>query len=576
MTRLGCDVYDWVPGALLASVPWTAPDAEPVRVPALPGERGEERLVAVADFPSGRFRGVLWDASFSQHDRARHLGGNQLVVSAPASRRNMRIVGVAEPGEVDQFGGQLYNVSNAVSLELAVGSTVDGAVRRRYVVRDEVRVEKGRISISAVGWVGGLTSDRVIGAPTRRNLIVTNPSFEQGTLAGWRLHGDVEAEVVAGGVDGNWCARARGTPGAAWIERRVVYSQPERPWGRQRIAGAARVKLPTGVDIEDYGLVTVAVVNGGVVAWPDPRRGDPEAAVVTGDMARGDWLDSPVVAFGYLPTPPYTADVWVRLHATDDVAWTYFDDGAIYRRENSSTVTSKDLVAHPTKLFDHAQNGREKYTEGRPRWGIGVVEGEPCGISRVGTWWHEDGERLDDALGELCDEGIDVWDLAGPGRRVASSKRQGRVRTDLRINEADVLGSFAWRLDPGAIRNAIRATSAAGSVWGGADEGLVDHDAAAGQVIDVVLSAPVGMSPAQLKVWLAAQMRSLTTEQAGMGLLVRWPMGQRVEVGDTVPVAARHRSAVLKDWLRITEWSPDQHCRFVAVTLGTDPERGNR
>ena len=93
------------------------------------------------------------------------------------------------------------------------------------------------------------------------------------------MHGDVEAEVVAGGVDGNWCARARGTPGAAWIERRVVYSQPERPWGRQRIAGAARVKLPTGVDIEDYGLVTVAVVNGGVVAWPDPRRGDPEAAV---------------------------------------------------------------------------------------------------------------------------------------------------------------------------------------------------------------------------------------------------------------------------------------------------------
>lgn len=561
----------WRPGVSVPAPPYLD-DGEPERAPEQPGAQGEEWLVSVARFPDGPTRGILWEAKIeAPRIRDQRLGPNQLTVTVPTSDQSMRLLGDLIPNATDDSGALLHHVKKAVAFELIVGSTLDGKARHRFVVRDQVTVTADRVTMTGVGFVGGVTSDRVIGAPQRLNLIRTNRSFERGNLSGWRKVGDAEAGVARGGPDGDWCAWVTGTPGFAWIERSVSYSQPPRPWGRQRIAGQAYVKLPTGLDIDDYGLVTIAVYSGGVQVWPDPRRGDPEAGVVTSDMVRGSWHQRPVVGIGYLPTPPYTADVRLRLHPVSTTERTWFDGDQIFRRENTSTVQPVDLIRHPGQLFNHAQRGRDKSS-----WGITVVEGTPTGVLEVGTWWHEDGQPMNEALNALVGRGMEIWDLPGPARRVKVSKRRGRVRRDLRINPWDILGEVSWTVDPGAQRTAGRAVSQAGSVWGGADEGLKLTGQALGQVLDVTLQGPVGMTPEQLRSWLREQLSGLALLPATSTLLLRFELGMRLEVGDTVRVLPVAGSAAHPDWMRITEWVPDVARRFVAVQVGTDPDLGGR
>lgn len=564
MTSLPCAVHDWIGGTTLPTVPTLPETGEPPRAAPQPGAQAERWRVAVASFPSGAFRGVLWQASIeSMPSRARHLGGNSIRITVPATPTVMRILGVARSGWTDRGGRQVYSLRGAGRLELVVGSDLDGLARRRFYVRQQITVADGVVTINGVGIIGGLTSDRVIGAPTRLNLIRSNASFEQGTLAGWRLHGGVTAQVVDGGVDGAKCVRVRG-PVGAYLERKVEYSQTPQPWGRQRIAGTAMVRLPSGLDIDDFALVTIAVYSGDKQVWPDARRGDPEAGVVTSDMVRGSWITDAVIGVGYLPTPPYTATVCLRLYPVDEAEWTYFDDAQIIRRENTSTTVPKDLVDHPQALFHHAQAAR-----GKSDWGVGVVEGAPTGIVEVGTWWHEDGTSMNEALEKLGGRGLDMWDLPGPGRRVAVAKRQGRIRNDLRVHEWDMIKP-RYGLDPGAQRTAARAVSAAGSIWGGADEGLILDD---DLVIDVILTGPSGMTPSQLKKWLREQLAPLTKVPVSSTVRLRWPVGILIEVGDTIWLPLRSRSAGEDGWYRVTETDPDlKGFRYVDVTVGRDPE----
>lgn len=568
MPSLPCATYDHVGGRTLPSVPSLPPTGEPPRAPAQPGQQGERWTVAVADFPSGRFRGVLWDATIEKAPvRARHLGGNELTISAPLNYRVMRTLGTPVPGSFDLAGRQRYSLRNIGQIELLLGSNVDGLTRRRFVVRGQAQVANGRVTVTAQGWIGGITADRSIGAPTRKNLIKTNSSFESG-LTGWTAHGGAVATIRTGGPDGGKYVGIRG-PEGAYLERRIPFVEPPRPWGRQRIAGTALVKLPAGVDIDDFGLVSVAVYAGGKQWWPSATLGDPDAGVVTSDMVRGSWITDAVVAFGYLPTPPFNAEVCLRLWAVDEVQEVAFDDTSIIRRENTSTVYPWDLVRHASKLFDHAQRHESKND-----WGIGVEEGDPTGIVEVGTWWHEDGTTLPEGLEKLGGRGLDLYDLPGPGRKVMSTKRQGRVRHDIRINAWDIIGP-RWSVDPGAQRTAARAVSSAGSVWGGADEGAVDTSQSGGQVIDVTLSAPAGLTPTQTREWLAHELASLSTVPISAPVRVPYRLGIRLDVGDTVWIDFRSESASEPGWYRITESDPDfKGCRYVDLTVGLDTEMG--
>lgn len=316
------------------------------------------------------------------------------------------------------------------------------------------------------------------------------------------------------------------------------------------------------------------VGTGGTEVWPAGRP-DLEAGVVESDMARGSYDPNPVEAIGYLPAPPYNVDVWVRLYPTDETEKTYYDGVQIIRRENTSTVDAVDYIRHPRQLFEHAQRGRMKTTTGAPAWGVGYSYGTPSGVEAVGTWWHEDGQSLNDALEALAPH-VEVWDYPDGKRTVRAAKRRGAKRTDLQINPFDLLGEIRWQVDPGAQRTAIRATSSAGTIWGGADEGVSNTTQSDGQIIDVILSGPAGMTPEQLKAWATQQLGSLRLLQATATLIVRVPLGLRIQVGDSIRVAVVDASGGHYDWMRVHGWTPNFEAGFIALDVGTDPDLGGR
>jgi len=583
-------------------IPWggdPGPGTVPVEAPDQPNAQGEVWHVAIGPFPSySPAPVVLWGARVeSFQERERSQGGNSITVSCPADPVSMRIIGDAQPNAKDAQGRTVYHVDGAVGWELLVGSNLTGKVKHRFAVRDVVEVSDGMLSITGCGWIGGITGDRVIGAPERKNLIAPG-SFDSGTLDGWSmvvLNADgsvasstpcsgssdsitgLSARVIPGGPDGTYYVKLKGTPDSRhFLERRAPYHQDEQPWGRQRIASTALVRLPIGLDIDDYSLIATAVEVAGVNVWPGTgakRRVDSERGLVTSDMVRNQWMPDPVTGVGYLPTPPFSCDICTRIYPLDPVKEVSFDGVELIRRENTSTSTAVDLTKHPIKLFDHAQHHESKST-----WGVRVVAGAPYGElfdatgekSEIGTWWHEDGQSLSDALEAVCGRGVEVWDVAGPGRVVASAKRRGSKRYDVQINPHDVLGVVKWQTDPGAQRSAARATSAANSIWHGSDEGHVDTRATGGQIIDITMSGPVGMTPTQLRAWVRAQLATMRVAQTTTSLLLVPALAGRLSVGDTVHVAALSLSAALGKWMTITGKSPDLDGRFVMVDLGTE------
>lgn len=576
--RMSVAVYGARGGVLSPSIPHVTdpePGYEPPTPPTVPGMAGEEWMVAVGPFPGEGPKRILWGAKVAVTIRTRRDGGNTCDVTVPASPQVMQILGLPYTGETYQ-GRQLYTPKNAASWELLVGSSLDGLVRWRFVVRDAVEVAGGQVRIRGVGFVGGLTADRIIGAPERINLLIKDiPGAENDPSTGWVAHGSGTATgVVSGGPSSNAVRWVTGTPDRFhYIEKSIPYSEPEHPWGRQRVAGQALVKLPTGLDIDDYGLVTVAVFRAdGSQYWPRDNGAGPDmqAGIVTSDMVRGSWITDPVVGFGFMPPPPFDITIRLRLHPVDETQKVYYDDRKIIRNENSSTVNAVDLTRHTTKLFDHFQNGREKSP-----WGVSVVEGTPVGVSEVGTWWHDDGQQADDALEAIGGRGVDIYDLPGPGRRVMSTARRGNKREDIIVHDWDVCGEASWQVDIGALRTAIRATSSVSSVWGGSDEGLVNASAAGGQVIDALVSGPSGMTPSQLRSWVRSRLKGLSVVPLTCTLALRWPVGMRLALGDTVRVAVSSFAAAQKDWMKVTEIAPQFEQRVVLVTFGTDPDDGS-
>jgi hypothetical protein len=575
------------------AVPWD-PGTTVLEAPDQPNAQSEVWHVAIGPFPAEGPFVALWSARVDHLAiRNRESGGNACTVVCPADPVSMKIIGDALGTSKDQAGRQLYGVDGAVGWELLIGSNLNGKVRHRFVVRDIVEVADGMLSISGVGFIGGLTGDRVLGAPERKNLI-TPGSFDSGTLDGWSmvvLNADgsvasstpcsgssdsitgLSARVVPGGPDGTYYVKLKGTPDSRhFLERRAPYHQGEHPWGRQRIASTAYVSLPIGLDIDDYSLIATAVEVAGVNVWPGTgakRKVDAERGLVTSDMVRGHFMPDAVTGVGFLPTPPFSCDICTRIYPLDPVKEVSFDGVELIRRENSTTETAVDLTKHIVKLFKAAQEPGVKSTW-RVRAEAGPPHGELFGKSEVGTWWDEDGQSMNDAIEAVCGRGLEAWDAPGQGRVVAVAKRRGTKREDIQINPSDVLGVVKWQVDPGAMRTAARATSAANTIWHGSDEGYSDPSHANGQVIDITISGPVGMTPTQLRAWVRRQLASMKVAQTTTSVLLPWDLGMRLQVGDSVHLAMSSWSAGLSKWVGITAITPDLEGRFVMVDLGTE------
>ncbi len=565
--KLAFGFQDYIGGEVTTPLPTTPDPEEGYTPPAYDGAIGERLRALVGGFPTGRTPAILWDARVQVDIRSREAGGNSCTLTMPASLQNMRILG-------DQVTPSLYTSKDAISREIIVGSNADGKARWRFVIRDPWEHSGSEVTVKGVGFVGGLDGDVVIGSPTRLDLLGGIGSFESGTLSGWRQAGTIDAEVVSGGVDGDYKVRLRGVPNTLnYIEAKArVTNTIAHPWGRQRIAATSYVQLPGyGFDIDDYTLMSVVVTHAGGGAEFYPNGPDENAALVEGEMRRGAFTQDPLEAFGYLPsaTKPFSVDVRVRLYPTDETEWTYFDGAEIIRRENTSTVDPVDAVRGYARLWDHAQRGRDKSEKG-----ITVSLGIPSGVEKVWTWWHEDAQSLPEATEAICGQGIEVYDYPSGKRQIRATKRRGAVRSDVQINPWDIYGTVAYQIDPGAQRTALRATSAAGSIWGGADVGAIDPRQANGQIIDVVVSGPVGMTPAELQRWALQRLSDLLLRQITCTILVSWQTAQRISVGDSIRPTLVAGASVHRDWMRVHGWSPDPDLRWVALDLGTDPDLG--
>lgn len=575
--------YRWRDYGLVA-VPPGAPDPEPgveppAVAPAQPGAAGNEWLVAVAEFGpgavDGRVRGVLWGARIEQLAvQSREQGGNRLEVVVPASRAVMRLLGDPIPNEEADDTGQLFDLRNVIARELLVGSTADGLVRWRFVIRDAVRVSGGQVRIPASGIVGGLTSDRIIGAATPRYMLGRRGRFLDG-LTGWTAHG-VNASVSAGGVDGGnrVALTSQGDPHfTKFLEARQRFTLPAgTPWGG-KIGAVSWVRLPNiGREIDGYGVLTVGVTDAatGEVIWPNPRISDADAGVVTDDMRRDDWDPDQVSALGHTGNVPLSVDVRVRIHPVSSSQPTYFAGVDWIWEEGTGSIGDRVNAIH--QLFHHAQHGREKST-----WGVTVHNLATSGISESFHWPHPDRTPMNEAIEEVCslEPGLEVWDDASRGRAVVIAPRRGRVREDVIIRSDDLLGMPDWSVDPGGQFSAARATSSAASLWGGSDAGAVDTSQTRGQVRDVTLAGPAGMRPNRLTQWVRHQLATLSRIQGSTTVVVPWALGMRLAQGDTVRVALRDNAAGHLDWMRVMRWVPDLvGQRWVLMDLGTDVERG--
>jgi hypothetical protein len=227
----------------------------------------------------------------------------------------------------------------------------------------------------------------------------------------------------------------------------------------------------------------------------------------------------------------------------------------LFGRENTSTVVPRDQTSAIRKLFDHFQHGR-----GKSDWGVRVQPGPDRRRED-----HDVLARGRDLSGGSARAGVlDLQhrDLGLPVRWPDGGRCQAsRVRSPRRaIPWWEVRGVVTWTMDPGAQRTAARGTSAAGSIWGGADEGAIDTSQSGGQIIDVILSGPVGMTPEQLRAWLVTQLGSLSRRQCTTTLIVSWELGQRLQCGDTVQVSIRSAHGGHTDWMRIHAMTPRSVC----------------
>lgn len=587
MTVNGATVYDaplttgfvpTIPGA-----PDPGPGYEPLEVPDQPGAQGDEWQVVVASFGPGTSNGVrghLWGVVIeSLTIPVREMGPQRVEFSAPLTPYNMRVWGGVS-AEQDQHGNTLYHLRGSVAREVMVGSSLDGRPRWRFFCRDDVRIEGGRLRVSAVGIIGGLTADRVMGSVRgpRNRLTVARGSFEQGDLTRWETRGDAEAEVVSGGVDGNYYVRVRGTPdGTNYLVASARWTvAADVPLSGRMLAGAY-VRLPNiGPEIDNYGLVQVAIFEYGTLTrlWPREGQGDPTAGVVLADMERGIWLADQVMAEGQGKWAPFDVIAEVRLHPVSSSQYVHYDGVTLVTPEEAGLYAGIDRTYAIRTLFQDAQLNDDKSD-----WGVGVeFTGSVGTLADPIVWQYDENPSMDELIEQvLADEpAFEVWDDATNGRNVRTGPRRGQVRTDVRIQPWNVLGKVSWSVDPGAQRTAVRGLNVSGtSVLGSIDSGAIDTTKAGGNVIDVVMQGPKGMRYRSLVGWVRQQLAQLSILQGSMSILVDWNTGMRLATGDTVQVAVMEGSAVHKDWMRVMSWSPDLKNRSgVLLVLGTDVEMG--
>lgn len=543
----------WTPPPPPEWQPDPDPGPDPVPLPRQPGTRGTEWALLVCEFPSGRPRGVIWDAQIDKV--ARHTygaGPASMNASIPSTTDNLAILG-----------------RDPLRVEFAV--CVDGRVLERYVMRQPWSYEGATVRIEGQTY-DVLLGERVIGPPGRRNWV---PALKAG-LPGWHRRGGASAQVYAGGPAGTHFVRVSG-PVGSYVAAAVRLTVPGARWVPVTVGAASLVRVPNG-DWDRYQLVSVHIwdYQRGRWAWP-PADGTTDGEF-SDSMERGEWLADEIQVTGLTPPIPFDVRVELRLHALGSGA------SVDYAAPVISTPGYDGLLFPPGAVPDlsHviswllAQAQDTSSARQKSSWNLPADVISNCGTRENTVWQHGNRLPLTEALSQIVerDDGPDVW-ADGAKRRFAISRRRGRRRLDLAIYPWDVLEETPrWRHDPGAQVTGLHVLSASSHQFGGGDVGITDTSRAGGQVIEATVQSPDGLTRNQMTRWGHGKLQTLRHPQITTTVLVPWELGRLLAIGDSVPTYLVAGAADLGAELRVTSWTALPNRDAVELGLGTDPQRG--
>lgn len=453
-------------------------------------------------------------------------------------------------------------------IDRAVHLVRNGRIVWSYVLRSSAEVKDGVITLTGVE-VGALFEDRIIGTARRLDFLWGRGHWPgSGSLASlaWKVHGDVEAQIVTGaGVRGGRSLRIRGNGATDWVDITTILRSDAGADQKVTIRASAYVQLPSDA-VDDTTLITVDTRHVGEPSlwWPHPSEGNYLAGNVTEEMPREEWTRSPVVCAGLLDAPPYAMAVRVRLFPRSTTEWTYFDEVELFRGDILGTRVERDLVDHLFILIREAQTGRDKQT-----WSLGYNRGAPCGVEEIGVWRHADEQPLVEAITAICgrDDGPDVpW--VTPDWKVNTAARRGSDRDDLVLSLDQVVAWEGWSHDTGSMASSLRGQTDRGEEYWRVVSVATDTSRTHGHVIERSVRAPNLMHLLSLDKWTSLELQRVAQPQETSRLWMTRTEAARLLIGDRVRFVARDGYVRMDRTVRCTRKTHDLRRNLVAVDVG--------
>ncbi|WCO67865.1 hypothetical protein PO878_03895 [Iamia majanohamensis] len=567
----------WDPVAITVAAPpalpaWdTTPPAEDWEAPPFDDTGTPTRVqVAISTIRDFRWLGELLDAAVDD-GRSQTIDGTGTVrIQVPTSDPSA-LVTLLDDVELwgDRYTGRPKLIDRAAHI------VINGKVDASYVLRSDITIDNGVVSLSGVEPTR-LFDDRIVGTGRRLDLLYGRGHFPgSGTYGSLGINwtgdpGDIE--FFTPGVRGGRCIRIRGDSLTDRLEIGCVVSSSEGANQKVTVRSSAFLQLPDGAaDDTTVMAVEVRTLNGGQL-WPPSGSANPYVANIEEDMPREEWMRSPTVAAGQLPAPPFGVWVVAKFYpaplesGASSGAWTYIDEIEIFQRDTLATRVERDLVDHQLILLRDAQEGRDKSS-----WSLGFARGTDSGVSEIGVWRHEDEQPLRDALSAISsrDDGPDPpW--VGPDWKIHIGARRGSVRDDIVLGPSDIVAVQNWSHDPGAMASSMRGVTDRGEAYWRVESVVTDTSQTAGHVIERQARAPNDMELLALDQWTAAQLAQVAQPQDTARLVVRWDLGRRIAVGDSFRVIHMDGLWRLDRTMRVVKRTLMDAARLVVLDVGTD------
>lgn len=229
----------------------------------------------------------------------------------------------------------------------------------------------------------------------------------------------------------------------------------------------------------------------------------------------------------------------------------------------SGSTVPLALSSYPAIFVGDAQNT----SMGGHPYGIAVSVDSTVDTRAKIAKAHHDNHPVGEILRELADMygGPDIW--MDERFTVHVARRRGTVRADVMLDEHTVLMP-SWSHDPGARVNELIGLTEYGS--GATRAAVGSAQGTAGYNHRQLTQAPAGMSYDTAREWIAGLAGTAGGPQRTGSVDVRWDVGLRLNVGDSVRAPMVQGHLTLGGWVRVTAVTMNPDAWTATVAFGVD------